>query len=100
MDSMTTLVTAAGILGDAKGIGTDVKDLLINVATPLAGVIFALWVWGNTKSAVKTLVATVMAGAIWWGVANMDALRDKTGEDLDGQAAAQVLVLSDGRDHV
>ncbi|MCX4673671.1 hypothetical protein OG453_44760 [Streptomyces sp. NBC_01381] len=92
---MESLVMAAGVLDDVKSIGTDFNDILVNVAPPIAGALFTLYIWGQTKSPLKAFVAAVMAGAIWWGIANMETLRDKTGEDLDRKdnASAQVLVV-------
>lgn len=89
---MNSIVMAAGVLDDVTSLGGDVNDILVNVAPPIAGAAFVLYVWGQTKSPLKALVATVMAGAIWWGIANMETLRDKTGEDIDS-ASAHVLVV-------
>ncbi|MGW7276631.1 hypothetical protein ACWGH5_39825 [Streptomyces sp. NPDC054864] len=88
---MNNLVMAAGVLDDVKSIGSDVSGLLVNVAPPIAGAVFVLYIWGQTKSPLKALFAAVMAGAIWWGIANMETLRDKTGEDLD--RSSHVLVV-------
>ncbi|MGW7068845.1 hypothetical protein ACWGII_38005 [Streptomyces sp. NPDC054855] len=92
---MHNIVIAAGVLGDVKDIGTDVKGLLVNVAPPIAGALFVLYVWGQTKSPLKALVAAVMAGAIWWGIANMETLRDKTGEDLDRSSPVLVVPVQE-----
>ncbi|MFI5634701.1 hypothetical protein ACIA8E_36205 [Streptomyces sp. NPDC051664] len=87
------MVTAAGVLGDFKLISGDVKDILVNVLPPIGGAAFVLWTWGNTKSPLKTLLACVFAGAIWWGITNMSILRDKTGEDLNRDARTAVVVV-------
>ncbi|MGW4994939.1 hypothetical protein ACWEQ3_46440 [Streptomyces mirabilis] len=94
------IVMAAGVLGDFKLISADVKDILVNLLPPIFGAAFVLWVWGNTKSPLKTFVACIAAGAIWWGIANMDILRDKTGEDINRDKTAAAVMPSrvvDGR---
>ncbi|MGW1364742.1 hypothetical protein ACWCQP_45970 [Streptomyces chartreusis] len=90
---------AAGVLGDFKLIGADVQDILVTVLPPIFGAAFVLWVWGNSKSPLKTFVACIAAAAIWWGIANMDVLRDKTGEDINRDAATATVpsVIVDGR---
>ncbi|MFH8736829.1 hypothetical protein [Streptomyces sp. NPDC017964] len=89
---MNHLVMAAGILGDVKLISADLKDIFVNLLPPVFGAAFVLWTWGHSKSPLKTFVACIAAGAIWWGIANMDLLRDKTGEDINqDKASAAVL---------
>lgn len=87
------IVMAAGILGDFKLISADVKDILVNVLPPIGGAAFVLWTWGNTKSPLKTLMACVFAGAIWWGITNMGILRDKTGEDLNRNVKTAAVIV-------
>jgi hypothetical protein len=92
MHNMDSLIIAAGVLDDAESIGTDVKDILVNVIPPIFGAWFTLYVWGNSKSFVKTVAAALASGAIWWGIANMETLRDKSGETVK-DASAQVLMV-------
>ncbi|MFD4482803.1 hypothetical protein ACFWPU_42780 [Streptomyces sp. NPDC058471] len=95
MHNMDSLIVAAGVLDDVTSLGGDVNDILVNVAPPIAGALFVLYVWGQTKSPLKALVAAVMAGAIWWGIANMETLRDKTGEDIDQSGPVLVVPVQE-----
>ncbi|MEV5879392.1 hypothetical protein AB0L75_35245 [Streptomyces sp. NPDC052101] len=100
---MSNIVMAVDTLTNVKLIGADVKDILINTVTPILGISFVLLTWRETKSPVKTFVALVAAGFIWWGVADMTILRDQTGETWNHngtKAAAQVTapVATSGED--
>jgi hypothetical protein len=88
---MINLVMAASVIDDSKRLIGDLKYILTDLVPPVFGAAFVLWTWGTSKSPVKTFVACLAAGAIWWGIANMDVLRDKTGKDIKG-GSAQLIV--------
>ncbi|MEU2959099.1 hypothetical protein WN979_31080 (plasmid) [Streptomyces albidoflavus] len=80
----------AGILDGTKLLVADLNEILTVLLPPLIGAGFAFFIWVTTKSLVKGFLACIAAGAIWWGIANMDFLRDEVGEDIDrsGTSAA------------
>ncbi|EST18078.1 hypothetical protein [Streptomyces roseochromogenus] len=77
---MSNVVMAVDTLTNVKLIGADVKDILINTVVPILGIWFVARTWKESGSPLKTFVALIAAGAIWWGVLNMTLLRDQTGE--------------------
>ncbi|GHE13803.1 hypothetical protein [Streptomyces alanosinicus] len=90
---MSSIVMAVDTLTNVKLIGADVKDILINTVVPILGIWFVAKTWKESGSPLKTGVALIAAGAIWWGVLNMTLLRDQTGETWNHngtKAAAQV----------
>ncbi|MFD5025032.1 hypothetical protein [Streptomyces sp. NPDC058373] len=78
----------AGVIEGTKLLVVDVNEILTVLLPPLVGAGFALFVWLTTKSLVKGFLACIAAGAIWWGIANMDFLRDEVGEDIDRTGAS------------
>ncbi|MER6075478.1 hypothetical protein ABT187_43240 [Streptomyces sp. NPDC001817] len=87
---MSNVVMAVDTLTNIKLIGANVKDILINTVVPILGIWFVAKTWKESGSPLKTFVALIAAGAIWWGVLNMTLLRDQTGETWNHKAAAQV----------
>ena len=87
-------VLAVDTLTNIKLIGTDVLFIMINIVVPIMGARYVMKVWHQTDSPLKTGVALVAAGAIWWGVANMTILRDQAGEtwNRDGTEATSVVI--------
>lgn len=84
----SNVVLAVDTLENVKRIGTDVLFIMINIITPIMGIRYVTKVWHQTDSPLKTGVALVAAGAIWWGVANMTILRDQAGETWQPDAAS------------
>ncbi|MFG2437878.1 hypothetical protein [Streptomyces sp. NPDC048508] len=91
---MNNVMMAAGILDDSERLIGDIKNILQNLLPPVIGAAFVLWTWMNSKSPVKTFVACIAAGAIWWGILNMGTLRDKTGEDINGGSSQLVVPVA------
>jgi hypothetical protein len=91
---VSSIVMAVDTLTNIKLIGADVKDILLNTVTPIMGIWFVVKTWKESGSPLKTGVALIAAGAIWWGVLNMTVLRDQTGDtwNRDGTKAAAVVI--------
>ncbi|MFI0212417.1 hypothetical protein G3I34_04240 [Streptomyces sp. SID8014] len=73
----------AGVIDGTKLLVADLNEILTGLLPPLVGTAFVIFVWVSTKSLVKAFLACIAAGAIWWGISNMDFLRDEVGEDID-----------------
>ena len=73
----------AGVIDGTKLLIIYLNDFLTELLPPLVGTAFVIFVWVSTKSLVKAFLACIAAGAIWWGISNMDFLRDEVGEDID-----------------
>lgn len=79
---MTTL--ANGWLDTGSYLGGGIEHLLLAYGMPIIAILFVLGVWLRTKSGPAALGAIVMGAIVWYGVANMGALANKTGDDLNG----------------
>ena len=63
-----------------------IRTLLI-AATGVGGVASVFIVYVVTKALTKTLGALLLAGAVVWGVANVDWFKTKIGEETDNSMA-------------
>ncbi|MFJ2007996.1 hypothetical protein [Streptomyces chartreusis] len=65
-----------------NGIGTDARFLIFEVAIPVLCGIF-VWVIGwKTRAPGPTIMAVIFAGIVWGLSANLDTLRDTTGDTV------------------
>jgi hypothetical protein len=77
-----TVILAAGWIQTGTGLGNDIKDLIFNVAIPVLCGFFVIAVGIKTRAPGPTIMAVIFAAIVWGGSANMDALKDKTTEDI------------------
>ncbi|MET9427885.1 MULTISPECIES: hypothetical protein [unclassified Streptomyces] len=90
-----TVTFAAGWIQTGTGLGNDIKDLIFNVGIPALCGLFVLVIGFKTKAPGPTIMAVILAAIVWGGAANMDALKDKTAEDItqyDGGGGGQLTV--------
>ncbi|MER7111154.1 hypothetical protein [Streptomyces sp. NPDC000229] len=88
-----TVTLAAGWIDTGTGIGSDIKDLIFNVAIPALCGAFVFIVGVKTKAPGPTIMAVIFAAIVWGGSANMDQLQQKTAEDIvkyDGGGGGQL----------
>lgn len=79
---MHDVILAAGWIQTGTGLGNDIKNLIFNVAIPVLCGFFVVVVGIKTKAPGPTIMAVIFAAIVWGGSANMDALKDKTTEDI------------------
>ena len=63
-----------------------IRTLLI-AATGVGAILSVFITYVVTKALMKTLGALVLAGAVVWGVANVDWFKTKVGEETDNSMA-------------
>ncbi|MER6610773.1 hypothetical protein ABT282_33985 [Streptomyces sp. NPDC000927] len=77
-----TVIVAAGWIQTVTGLGNDIKALIFNVLIPVLCGGFVFLVGVKTKAPGPTIMAVIFSAIVWGGAANMDALKNKTTEDI------------------
>lgn len=83
------VLLASSFTADGIRMAADVKTMLLAVLSTGA-------VWGIAKAAAKgviagILTAIVLGGVILWTAANLDTIKGKAGEQIDGNSMGSVV---------
>jgi len=79
---MNTTILAVGWLDTGHNLGTNFESLLVTVGTPIIATLAVLLSWSKTRSGPAALGTIILGAIVWWGVANMGLLANKTGDDI------------------
>lgn len=77
-----SVTLAAGWIPSLSGLGVDIKDLIFNIVIPAMCGGFVVFVGWKAKAPGPTIMACILAAIVWGLSANMDALQEKTAEDI------------------
>ncbi|MFE4205399.1 hypothetical protein OG590_39870 (plasmid) [Streptomyces goshikiensis] len=77
-----TITLAAGWIQTGTGIGTDIKNLIFDIAIPAMCGVFVVVVGWKTKAPGPTIMAVIFAAIVWGLSANMPTLKNKVSEDI------------------
>ncbi|NUS17262.1 MAG: hypothetical protein HOY69_38695 [Streptomyces sp.] len=80
---MHNTLLAVGWIDTGRSLGTQFESLLITVGVPVLATLAVLITWSKTRSGPAALGAIILGAIVWWGVANMGLLANKTGDDIN-----------------